>query len=99
VEGGLYAVGSRGVTGQMSQFALFVAVSGFAALLNIASRIVLSAVTSYGVIDCRLPPQWQTYKPEQMAKIDQFMAGRKIIFRMNIAGLPRLSNFVWKKKN
>jgi hypothetical protein len=34
-----------------------------------------------GVIDCRLPPQWQTYKPEQMAKIDQFMAGRKIIFQ------------------
>lgn len=34
-----------------------------------------------GVIDCRLPPQWQTYKPEQMAKIDQFMAGRKILFQ------------------
>jgi hypothetical protein len=34
-----------------------------------------------GVIDCRLPPQWQTYSPEQMAKIDQFMAGRKILFQ------------------
>jgi Dolichyl-phosphate-mannose-protein mannosyltransferase len=35
-----------------------------------------------GVIDCRLPPpQWQTYKPAQMEKIDQFMAGRKIIFQ------------------
>jgi hypothetical protein len=34
-----------------------------------------------GVIDCRLPPQWQSYRPEQMVKIDQFMAGRKIIFQ------------------
>lgn len=34
-----------------------------------------------GVIDCRLPPQRQTYKPEQMAKIDQFMSGRKILFQ------------------
>jgi hypothetical protein len=30
-----------------------------------------------GVIDCRLP----TYRPEQIVKIDQFMAGRKIIFQ------------------
>ena len=34
-----------------------------------------------GVIDCRLPPPWQTYKPEQMARIDQFMSGRKILFQ------------------
>jgi 4-amino-4-deoxy-L-arabinose transferase-like glycosyltransferase len=34
-----------------------------------------------GVIDCRLPTKWQSYQPEQMAKIDQFMAGRKIIFQ------------------
>jgi 4-amino-4-deoxy-L-arabinose transferase-like glycosyltransferase len=34
-----------------------------------------------GVVECRLPGQWQTYRPEQIAKIDQFMAGRKIIFQ------------------
>jgi hypothetical protein len=33
------------------------------------------------VIDCRLPPQWQTYSPEQMAKIDQLMAGRNIPYQ------------------
>jgi hypothetical protein len=33
-----------------------------------------------GVIDCRLP-QWQKYWPEQIVQIDQFMAGRKIVFQ------------------
>jgi hypothetical protein len=32
-----------------------------------------------GVIDCR--GQWQTYQPQLMPKIDQFMAGRKILFQ------------------
>jgi 4-amino-4-deoxy-L-arabinose transferase-like glycosyltransferase len=35
-----------------------------------------------GVVDCRLPPpHWAAYRPEQTAKIDQFMAGREIIFQ------------------
>lgn len=34
-----------------------------------------------GIVDCRQPPQWQTYRPEQMTKIDELMAGRKIIFK------------------
>jgi 4-amino-4-deoxy-L-arabinose transferase-like glycosyltransferase len=34
-----------------------------------------------GVVDCRLPPPQQTYRPWQMEKIDQFMSGRKILFQ------------------
>jgi 4-amino-4-deoxy-L-arabinose transferase-like glycosyltransferase len=34
-----------------------------------------------GIIDCRLPPQWQTYKPDQLSGIDQFMASRRIVFQ------------------
>lgn len=41
----------------------------------------LGSATLGGVIDCRLPSPSQTYRPEQMAKIDQFMASRKIIFQ------------------
>ncbi|WP_375414826.1 ArnT family glycosyltransferase [uncultured Bradyrhizobium sp.] len=39
-----------------------------------------------GIIDCR-PAQEQKYRPEQTARIDQFMVGRKVIFQNQYCSL------------